>query len=106
MKKVAGLLSVVIPFLVLAIAVAAMLGPGLFNLILVLVIMPFGVGTISPLMMTIPFELKGLPRSAAGSAMGMIFTFQNIGAFAYPIFSGWLIYLFCNDRINSTYLFR
>jgi len=63
-------------------------------LIAVLVIMPFGVGTISPLMMTIPFELKELPRSAAGSAMGMIFTFQNIGAFAYPIFSGWLIDLF------------
>jgi AAHS family 3-hydroxyphenylpropionic acid transporter len=63
-------------------------------LIAVLVIMPFGVGTISPLMMTIPFELKGLPRSAAGAAIGMIFTFQNIGAFAYPIFSGWLIDLF------------
>ena len=63
-------------------------------LIAVLVIMPFGVGTISPLMMTIPFELKGLPRSAAGAAIGMIFAFQNIGAFAYPIFSGWLIDLF------------
>jgi AAHS family 3-hydroxyphenylpropionic acid transporter len=63
-------------------------------LIAVLVIMPFGVGTISPLMMTIPFELKELPRSAAGAAIGMIFTFQNIGAFAYPIFSGWLIDLF------------
>ena len=63
-------------------------------LIAVLVIMPFGVGTISPLMMTIPFELKGLPRSAAGAAIGMIFTFQNIGAFVYPIFSGWLIDLF------------
>jgi nitrate/nitrite transporter NarK len=63
-------------------------------LIAVLVIMPFGVGTISPLMMTIPFELKGLPRSAAGAAIGMIFAFQNIGAFAYPVFSGWLIDLF------------
>jgi AAHS family 3-hydroxyphenylpropionic acid transporter len=63
-------------------------------LIAVLVIMPFGVGTISPLMLTIPFELKELPRSAAGAAIGMIFTFQNIGAFAYPVFSGWLIDLF------------
>jgi NNP family nitrate/nitrite transporter-like MFS transporter len=63
-------------------------------LIAVLIIMPFGVGTISPLMHTIPFELKGLPRSAAGSAMGMIFAFQNLGAFAFPIFSGWLIDLF------------
>ena len=63
-------------------------------LIAVLVIMPFGVGTISPLMMTIPFELKELPRSAAGAAIGMIFTFQNIGSFAYPVFSGWLIDLF------------
>jgi len=63
-------------------------------LILVLVIMPFGVGTISPLMITVPFELKELPRSAAGAAIGMIFAFQNIGAFAYPVFSGWLIDLF------------
>ena len=63
-------------------------------LIAVLVIMPFGVGTISPLMMTIPFELKELPRSAAGAAIGMIFAFQNIGAFVYPVFSGWLIDLF------------
>jgi nitrate/nitrite transporter NarK len=63
-------------------------------LIAVLVIMPFGVGTISPLLLTIPFELKGFPRSAAGAAIGMIFAFQNIGAFAYPVFSGWLIDLF------------
>jgi AAHS family 3-hydroxyphenylpropionic acid transporter len=60
-------------------------------LIVILVIMPFGVGTISPLMMTIPFELKELPRSAAGAAIGMIFTFQNIGIFIYPVFSGKLI---------------
>jgi len=63
-------------------------------LIVILVIMPFGVGTISPLMLTIPFELKGLPRSAAGAAIGMIFTFQNIGTFVYPVFSGKLIDLF------------
>jgi len=63
-------------------------------LIAILVIMPFGVGTISPLMMTIPFELKGLPRSAAGAAIGMIFTFQNIGTFVYPVISGKLIDLF------------
>ena len=67
------------------------LGPAL---IVILVIMPFGVGTISPLMLTIPFELKELPRSAAGAAIGMIFTFQNIGSFVYPVFSGKLIDLF------------
>lgn len=33
------------------------LGPAL---IVILVIMPFGVGTISPLLFTMPFELKGL----------------------------------------------
>jgi MFS family permease len=63
-------------------------------LIVILVIMPFGVGTISPLMMTIPFELKELPRSAAGAVIGMIFTFQNIGLCLYPVFSGKLIDLF------------
>jgi len=63
-------------------------------LTVILVIMPFGVGTIAPLLITIPFELKELPRSAAGAAIGMIFTFQNIGAFVYPIFSGKLIDLF------------
>jgi len=67
------------------------LGPAL---IVILMIMPFGVGTISPLLLTIPFELKELPRSAAGAAIGMIFTFQNIGAFVYPVFSGKLIDLF------------
>jgi len=67
------------------------LGPAL---IAILLLMPFGVGTTAPLLLTIPFELKELPRSAAGAAIGMIFTFQNIGAFAYPIFSGKLIDLF------------
>ena len=63
-------------------------------LTVILVIMPFGVGTISPILLTIPFELKELPRSVAGAAIGMIFTFQNIGTFIYPIFSGRLIDLF------------
>ncbi len=59
--------------------------------------MPFGLGTISPLLFTIPFELKGLHQSIAGSAVGMIYTFQNIGAFLYPILSGKLIDLFAPD---------
>ncbi len=63
-------------------------------LTIILVIMPFGVGTIAPLLLTIPFELKQLPRSVAGAAIGMIFTFQNLGAFVYPILSGKLIDLF------------
>ena len=63
-------------------------------LTIILLIMPFGVGTIAPLLLTIPFELKELPRSVAGAAIGMILTFQNIGTFAYPIFSGKLIDLF------------
>jgi AAHS family 3-hydroxyphenylpropionic acid transporter len=60
----------------------------------ILIIMPFGQGTISPLMYTIPFELKQLHHTMAGTAIGMIFTFQNIGAFIYPILSGKLIDLF------------
>jgi nitrate/nitrite transporter NarK len=63
-------------------------------LTIILVIMPFGMGTIIPLLLTIPFELKELPRSVTGAAIGMIFTFQNIGAFVYPIISGKLIDLF------------
>jgi MFS family permease len=67
------------------------LGPVLFA---VLIILPFGLGTISPLLFTIPFELKGLHQSIAGAAVGMIFSFQNVGSFLYPILSGKLIDLF------------
>ncbi len=67
------------------------LGPALT---IILLIMPFGVGTIAPLLLTIPFELKELSPSVAGSAIGMILTFQNLGIFVYPIFSGKLIDLF------------
>jgi nitrate/nitrite transporter NarK len=63
-------------------------------LTIILLIMPFGVGTIAPLLLTIPFELKELPRSVAGAAIGMILTFQNLGTFVYPILSGKLIDLF------------
>ncbi len=66
-------------------------GPVLYT---ILILMPFGLGTISPLLFTIPFELKGLPQSVAGAAVGMIFSFQNIGGFLYPILSGKLIDLF------------
>lgn len=41
-----------------------------------------------------PFELRGLRPAIAGSAVGMIFAFQNLGAFVYPILSGKLIDLF------------
>jgi MFS family permease len=67
------------------------LGPALT---IILLIMPFGVGTIAPLLLTIPFELKELTPSVAGAAIGMILTFQNLGTFIYPILSGKLIDLF------------
>jgi nitrate/nitrite transporter NarK len=63
-------------------------------LTIILIIMPLGVGTISPLLFTIPFELKELSPSVAGAAIGMILTFQNLGIFVYPILSGKLIDLF------------
>jgi nitrate/nitrite transporter NarK len=63
-------------------------------LTIILLIMPFGVGTIAPLLLTIPFELKELRPSVAGSAIGMILTFQNLGIFVYPILSGKLIDIF------------
>jgi nitrate/nitrite transporter NarK len=67
------------------------LGPALT---IILLIMPFGVGTIAPLLLTIPFELKELTPAVAGAAIGMILTFQNLGTFIYPILSGKLIDLF------------
>jgi MFS transporter, AAHS family, 3-hydroxyphenylpropionic acid transporter len=67
------------------------LGP---TLMVILLIMPFGVGTIAPLLLTIPFELKELTPSVAGAAIGMIMTFQNLGIFVYPTISGKLIDLF------------
>lgn len=67
------------------------LGPVLY---VILLVMPFGMGMISPLIYTVPFELKGLRPAIAGSAVGMIFMFQHLGAFVYPILSGKLIDLF------------
>jgi len=67
------------------------LGPVLY---VILLVMPFGMGTISPLLYTVPFELKGLRPAIAGSAVGMVFMFQNLGAFIYPVLSGKLIDLF------------
>jgi nitrate/nitrite transporter NarK len=67
------------------------LGPVLFA---ILMIMPFGLGTIAPLLFTIPFETKQLPHAMTGAAVGMIITFQNLGAFVYPMISGKLIDLF------------
>jgi nitrate/nitrite transporter NarK len=63
-------------------------------LTIILLIMPFGVGTVAPLLLTIPFELKELTPSVAGAAIGMILAFQNLGTFVYPILSGKLIDLF------------
>jgi hypothetical protein len=45
----------------------------------------------TPLLPTIPFELKELTPSVAGAAIGMILTFQDLGTFIYPIPSGKLI---------------
>jgi nitrate/nitrite transporter NarK len=67
------------------------LGPVLF---VILMIMPFGLGTIAPLLFTIPFETKELPHAVSGAAVGIIITFQNLGAFIYPVISGKLIDLF------------
>jgi MFS family permease len=67
------------------------LGPVLF---VILILLPFGFGTIGPLLFTVPFELKGLHHTIAGAAIGMILTMQSIGAFVYPIISGKLIDLF------------
>jgi nitrate/nitrite transporter NarK len=67
-------------------------------LTVILLIMPFGLGTIIPLLFTVPFELKELPHSASGAAIGMLITFQNLGAFVYPVISGKLI-----DRFIPNY---
>ncbi len=67
------------------------LGPVLY---VILILLPFGFGTISPLLFTVPFELKELHHTIAGAAVGIILTMQNIGAFIYPIISGKLIDLF------------
>jgi len=67
------------------------LGPVLF---VILTLMPFGLGTIAPLLFTIPFETKELPHAMTGAAIGVIITFQNLGATIYPVISGKLIDLF------------
>ena len=63
-------------------------------LIIIMILLPFGLGSIAPLVLTIPFELKELPQIAAGAAIGIIFTMGNLGGFIWPIVAGKLIDLF------------
>lgn len=63
-------------------------------LIIIMILIPFGLGTIIPLVMTVPFELKELPQVMAGAAIGLIITFGNFGGFIYPIFAGKIIDVF------------
>jgi nitrate/nitrite transporter NarK len=59
-----------------------------FPLIIIMIILPFGLGSITPLVLTIPFELKELPQIAAGAAIGIVFTMGSLGGFIWPIVAG------------------
>jgi cyanate permease len=60
-------------------------------LIIALVIAGAALGTIAPVVMTIPLELKEIGHTLAATAMGLIFMIGNTGGFVGPVVSGKLM---------------
>jgi len=62
-----------------------------FPLILMLIITGACMGTLAPVMMSIPVEMKEIGTGLAGSAIGVIFMIGNTGGFAGPVVAGKLM---------------
>ena len=60
-------------------------------LIITLIIGGVALGTIGPVFMTIPVEIKEIGPSLAGTAMGLIFMIGNTLGFIGPVVSGKLM---------------
>jgi cyanate permease len=60
-------------------------------LVITLVISGAAIGTIAPVMMTIPVEMKQVGTLLAGTAVGFIFMIGNTGGFIGPVVSGKLM---------------
>jgi len=60
-------------------------------LIAVLILIAVGVGVAIPLLRTIVLEMEGIGPLHTGSAMGLIFTLNRVGAFILPVVMGVVI---------------
>jgi cyanate permease len=61
------------------------------SLIIVLAVAGAAVGSIAPVVMTIPVELEEIGHGLAATAMGLIFMIGNTGGFVGPVISGKLM---------------
>lgn len=61
------------------------------SLIIVLAVAGAAVGSIAPVLMTIPVELEEIGHGLAATAMGLIFMIGNTGGFVGPVISGKLM---------------
>jgi nitrate/nitrite transporter NarK len=54
----------------------------------VLVLAGAALGTIAPVLMSVPVEIEGIGTSLAGTAVGFIFMLGNTGGFVGPVVAG------------------
>jgi cyanate permease len=60
-------------------------------LLIVLILAGAAMGTIAPVLMSVPVEMEGIGTALAGSAVGFIFMLGNTGGFVGPVVAGKLM---------------
>jgi nitrate/nitrite transporter NarK len=84
------------PFLLICAVVFGLCVLGFANftgtaLIMVLLIAGASMGTIAPVLMSVPVEMERIGTALAGSAVGFIFMLGNTGGFVGPVVAGKLM---------------
>jgi len=84
------------PFLLICAVVFGVCVLGFANftgtmLIIVLIIAGAAMGTIAPVLMSVPVEMEKIGTALAGTAMGFIFMLGNTGGFVGPVVAGKLM---------------
>jgi len=84
------------PFLLICAVVFGLCVLGFANftgiaLMVVLAIAGAAMGTIAPVLMSVPVEMEGIGTALAGSAVGFIFMLGNTGGFVGPVVAGKLM---------------
>ena len=84
------------PFLIICAVVFGLCVLGFANftgiaLMVVLAIAGAAMGTIAPVLMSVPVEMEGIGTALAGSAVGFIFMLGNTGGFVGPVVAGKLM---------------
>jgi cyanate permease len=84
------------PFLLICAVVFGLCVLGFANftgtaLLFVLIIAGAAMGTIAPVLMSVPVEMEGIGTALAGSAVGFIFMLGNTGGFVGPVVAGRLM---------------